>query len=62
MEKLKSSDQKLLQLRFDKSYSIQRIAQLTGRSRHGLYKTMARILGLVRECMQRTLAQWDCPR
>ncbi|HDS85335.1 MAG TPA: sigma-70 family RNA polymerase sigma factor [Phycisphaerales bacterium] len=62
MEKLKSSDQKLLQLRFDKSYSIQRIAQLTGRSRHGLYKTMARILGLVRECMQRTLAQWDYPR
>ena len=59
LDKLGSDDQKLLSLRFLDSYSMQRIAQLTGRSRHGLYKTFARILGLVRECMNRTLAQWE---
>jgi RNA polymerase sigma-70 factor (ECF subfamily) len=59
LDKLTGNDQKLLRLRFEKSFSIQRIAQLTGRSRHGLYKTMARILNGIRECMNRTLAQWD---
>lgn len=61
LSKLGAPEQKLLSLRFQESFSVQRIAQLTGRSRHGLYKTLARILGLVRECMNRTLAQWDNP-
>ena len=59
MEKLGLAEQRLLTLRFHENFSVQRIAQLTGRSRHGLYKTLSRILGLVRECMNRTLAQWD---
>jgi RNA polymerase sigma-70 factor (ECF subfamily) len=57
--KLGSAELQLLSLRFQDRFSIQRIAQLTGRSRHGLYKTLARILGLVRDCMTRTLAQWE---
>jgi RNA polymerase sigma-70 factor (ECF subfamily) len=61
LDKLGAPEQKLLSLRFHDNFSVQRIAQVTGRSRHGLYKTISRILGLVRDCMTRTMAQWDNP-
>ncbi len=52
--KLKENDRKLLTMRFRKNIAIKQIAVATGRSANSLYKTMTRILVLLRKCMRQT--------
>lgn len=53
LEKLKVSDQKLIALRFHKKIPIKMLSQLTGRSTDSLYKTLSRILHLLKGCIER---------
>ncbi len=53
LEKLKISDQKLIAFRFHKKLTIKMLSQLTGRSTDSLYKTMSRILHMLKGCIER---------
>ena len=55
INKLNTSNQKLLRLRYKKGLSIKDISQATGRSCSALYKNLASILRLLRICIERTL-------
>ena len=54
-EKLKDKDRKILSLRYGQDVSMKKIAQLLGRSKTGIYHTMARIHAVLEECVRRTL-------
>ncbi len=56
LENLKESDRKLIAFRFHKKVTIKMLSQLTGRSTDSLYKTMARILYMLRGCIERKVA------
>ncbi len=53
--KLKVSDRKLVAFRFHKNVTIKMLSQLTGRSTDSLYKTMSRIMFMLKGCIERTL-------
>ena len=57
LEKLKSPDRKLLSLRFNRDYTVKMLSQLTGRSTDSLYKSMARIMHLLKGCIERKLVR-----
>jgi RNA polymerase sigma-70 factor (ECF subfamily) len=55
LERLKVSDQKLIAFRFHKNITIKMLSQLTGRSTDSLYKTMSRIMHMLKGCIERNL-------
>jgi RNA polymerase sigma-70 factor, ECF subfamily len=56
LNKLDSIDQKILNLRYEQDYSMKRIAELFGRSKTGLYHTLARIHNVLHQCVKITMA------
>ena len=54
-KKLRQQDQKLLLLRYHNNTPIRKISQLTGRSSNSLYKSIARIIFQLRQCVLRQL-------
>ncbi|MBN2211391.1 MAG: sigma-70 family RNA polymerase sigma factor [Sedimentisphaerales bacterium] len=57
--KLPPTDRQLLQLRYNKSHTIKQISNQVNRPVQGLYKAMARIHKLLRDCVERTLLAGD---
>jgi RNA polymerase sigma-70 factor (ECF subfamily) len=57
--KLKDDDRSLIEMRYEQSNRINEIAAKVGRPVHGLYKAMARIHNLLRQCVERTMAAWE---
>ena len=55
LEKLKAADQKLIAFRFHKNVAIKMISQHSGRSTDSLYKSMSRIMHMLRGCIERKL-------
>ena len=55
MKTLKDSDQKLLQMRYEYEMSMSNIAELFGRSKIGIYQTLARIHNLLYLCIKKTM-------
>ena len=55
MDKLNSTDQVLLQMRYQKNLAVKEIAGQTGRSINGFYKTLTRIHSVLKECIDRTI-------
>ncbi len=57
--KLKDSDRSLIVMRFQKNMAIKQMSQATGRSPDGLYKSMTRILSMLRQCIDRSMRQGE---
>ncbi len=58
LQKLPVLDQKLVSLRYEEDNTMRRVAELTGRSRDGIYQTMSRIHRVLQICINRTLSTW----
>ncbi len=56
MLKLKDNERNLLKLRYHKNLTVKQVSQITGRSSYGLYKSFARLIVCLRECVRRNLA------
>ncbi|AQQ08840.1 RNA polymerase sigma factor SigM [Sedimentisphaera cyanobacteriorum] len=59
IKKLNTSDRKLLLMRFKKEFSVKKISEITGRSGNGIYKSLARIVALLRSCIKRELLRQE---
>ncbi|MCK5000932.1 MAG: sigma-70 family RNA polymerase sigma factor [Anaerohalosphaera sp.] len=57
--KLAKGDRKLIELRYGMNMSTRQVAEMTGRSRTGLYRSLSRIHSLLHECVRNTLASWE---
>ncbi|MCK5000605.1 MAG: hypothetical protein KAS23_13765, partial [Anaerohalosphaera sp.] len=55
-EKLSTSDQKLLYMRYNEGFTIKKIADKLGRPLPGLYKSMGRLHSALLRCIKRSLA------
>ena len=55
LAKLKSADRMLVALKYEKGITTKKVAEMTGRSLQGIYKTMARIHYLLQYCIRRKL-------
>ena len=58
VEKLKGNDQRLIFLRYENDLPVKKVAELTGRSQVAIYKTFARIHGLLQNCVKSTMTAW----
>ena len=58
-EKLAENDRKLVELRYGKNFSTKQVAEMTGRSRTGLYRSLSRVHSLLHDCVRNTLASWE---
>lgn len=56
LQKLADTDQRLIIMRYEHGMAINKIAEKTGRSPHGIYKTMARIHNVLEKCVSRSMA------
>ena len=56
VKKLEESDQKILKMRYDSNIATQKVAEILGRSKKGIYHTMARIHSVLHDCIKRNLA------
>ena len=56
--KLNKQDRDLINLKYKKNMTIKNVAQETKRPVHGMYKTMARIHNLLKQCINKTLVEW----
>ncbi|MGE4286862.1 MAG: sigma-70 family RNA polymerase sigma factor [Phycisphaerae bacterium] len=59
VKKLNMGDRKLLLMRYKREFKVSRISEITGRSENGLYKSLARIVMLLRSCMRSTLRRQE---
>ena len=59
VRKLKSADQKLLQMRYYGRLSIPKIAENLQQSQHTLYKRMSAVHRLLYACVQKTINAWE---
>ncbi len=50
--KLEATDRNILQMRYQQDYSMKKISELLGRSKTGIYHTMARIHSLLYRCVK----------
>lgn len=55
LKKLAETDQRLIIMRYEHGMAINKIAEKTGRSPHGIYKTMARIHNVLERCVSRSM-------
>jgi len=56
LDKLKSSDRRLIELHYERGVTVRSVAERAGRSVQGLYKVMARIHNGLLKCINRRLA------
>ena len=56
LTRLSEKDQKLIQLKYSQKITTRKLATMVGRSVDGLYKSIARIHGLLLECIQRMVS------
>ncbi|MBN2841637.1 MAG: sigma-70 family RNA polymerase sigma factor [Sedimentisphaerales bacterium] len=56
VRKLGNTDQNILKMKYDSNIAINKIAESMGRSKKGIYNTMARIHNVLNECIRRKLA------
>ena len=56
LRKLKPEDLEIIHLRYEKDFSIKKVAEHLNRPLHGMYKVMARIHAQLQLCIQRKLA------
>ncbi len=59
LKKLQMRDQQLIRMRYENDIRINQLARQLGRSADGLYKSLARIHRILRECVKRTLSVWE---
>ena len=59
VKKLKSNDQKIIQLRYDEELSVKQISSRLSRSVRGLYKSLARIHDNLLSCVEYTIASQE---
>lgn len=52
LKRLEDPDKKMLQMRYEQEYSMKKIAEVFGRSKTGIYHTMARIHNLLHNCIK----------
>lgn len=58
LQKLSAQDRSLIQMRYAQSVTVKALAKRLGRSPHGLYSSLSRILLLLMDCMkQRYIAE-----
>ncbi len=57
LNKVPDPSKKLLAMRYMKDIPIRRISHQTGRSAAGLYQTFTRLIGLLRDCMDKYIAR-----
>jgi len=57
--KLNQRDSDLIQKRYDDGITTKELARRVGRPIHGMYKSMARIHGILHQCVIRTMAAWE---
>ena len=55
LKKLESADLEILKMRYYKELSMKKIAEILGRSKTGIYHTMARIHNLLAVCIKQTM-------
>ena len=55
ISKLSPNDRQLLRMRYKENHVPKALSKITGRSLHGLYKSLTRIHSLLRDCIMRTL-------
>ena len=58
-QKLDRSCRSLLSLRYQKNLSVKKIAQLKGVSVGILYRKMSKLFRTLRQCVERTMVQWE---
>jgi len=56
--KLNKQDRDLINLKYKKNMTIKNVARETKRPIHGMYKTMARIHNLLKQCISKRLVEW----
>ena len=56
VKKLDKTDQDILKMRYDENITIKKIAEALGRSKKGIYHTVARIHTSLQGCIKRNLA------
>lgn len=52
LEKIQDADKKILQMRYEDDCSMKKIASILGRSKTGIYHTLARIHSLLNNCIK----------
>lgn len=55
LKKLESTDLEVLKMRYYKEYPMKKIAEVLGRSKTGIYHTLARIHNLLAVCIKQTM-------
>lgn len=58
-QRLDRSCRSLLALRYQKNLSIQDIARQKGVSAGVMYRKVSKLFGLLRQCVERTMVQWE---
>ena len=59
LKKMKQGDVKVIQMRYQENLTIKKIAALTGRSSHNMYRKVAGIHQSLHSCIQRSLMQME---
>ena len=57
--KLKPRDGELIKMRYENGITTKELAKRVGRPIHGMYKSMARIHGVLYQCVNRTMSIWN---
>jgi len=57
LKQLEESDQKILQMRYQQELPMNKISELLGRSKTGIYHTLARIHSVLHRCIQVSMAK-----
>jgi len=52
LKRLEGPDKRILQMRYEQEHSMKKIAEILGRSKTGIYHTMARIHNLLLSCIR----------
>jgi RNA polymerase sigma-70 factor, ECF subfamily len=56
LEKVQDADKKILQMRYEHDCSMKKIADILGRSKTGIYHTLARIHNILNDCIKAQMA------
>ena len=59
IKKLRPEQLELMQNRYEKEFSVQKIANYLGKSTNAVYKTLARIHNALKNCILNTLNAWE---
>ena len=59
MKKMKDLDRKMLSMHYEDGLTYIKIAEQLNLSKTGIYKVMARIHGILQNCIKQTLLIWE---